>query len=567
VLPDEESLIGQDARGVMVLTYHAMALRLTGTSLASAEGDGRPIDFKQMLRDAVDLLEGKSEAFLDADDARDRLLQQYEFIFVDEYQDIDEMEYALVSALAGRSRQSDDDSKLSILAVGDDDQNIYSFKGASVEFIRRFQNDYPSQITYLVENFRSTQNIISAANHLIQPASERMKIDHPIRINAARHAEAPGGYWQQRDAESHGSVRLLTSPANANLQAQLVFAELTRIKALDPNVGWGEFAVLSRTHDALQPLRALLAADGIQYELARAESVRGQLSLMRSREGWAAKSWLQERKGGLISAADMRQWVADAWRAEPANPYWADLASVAEELSSETEGLELPAPTILDVLYEASQEVAQHGDDNAVKLLTAHSAKGLEFSHAIVMDCGDWRATDEERRLLYVAMTRAKFSLTLFRGDSGKNTMLSDLSTIDGVHSVLPERQPSYRPDIQLQYLTYGPADVDIGYAGRWPSDQPVHRTLRSLAVGSELVLQDRSFLTRDGVMVGRLAQAVQNAPPSGATGIVKGIMVRTRAQTSKNFQDRVHADQWEVPLLEFVRSSDGREPGQSGPR
>ena len=62
----------------------------------------------------------------------------YEYIFVDEYQDIDEQQYALVSALAGR-RRTESDSKLSVMAVGDDDQNIYTFKGASVELIRRFR--------------------------------------------------------------------------------------------------------------------------------------------------------------------------------------------------------------------------------------------------------------------------------------------------------------------------------------------------------------------------------------------------------------------------------------------
>jgi ATP-dependent DNA helicase RecQ len=548
------ALIGQDARGVMVLTYHAMALRLTGTSLAAADRIDRAIDFQQVLKDAVELLEGKSDAFLDADDARDRLLQQYEYIFVDEYQDIDEMEYALVSALAGRGRQSDDDSKLSIMAVGDDDQNIYSFKGATIEFIRRFQNDYPSQITYLVENFRSTQNIISASNHLIQRAAERMKVDHPIRINAARQTEPAGGPWQARDTESQGQVRLLTAAAHPNLQAQLVFAELARIKALDSQIAWGEIAVLARTHESLQPLRGLLSGGGIQYELARRDSVRGQLQLMRSREGWAARSWLAERQGVLIRLADFRQWVLTASRQEPANPYWTDLTSVVEELGGELEDLELPAATILDALYEASQDSAQNGDAAAVKLLSAHSAKGLEFSHVIVMDCGDWRPSDDERRLLYVAMTRAKHSLAVFRVDDGRNTLLSDLSTVEGVASLVP-LQPKHRPDIQVRYLTYGPKEVDIGYAGRLPSSHPVHRELRSLLVGSEVVLRQRMLLTKAGAVVGKLAAATQVVLGAEATGIVKGIMVRTRAQSAPQYLGTIQSDQWEVPLVEFVSS------------
>lgn len=547
------NLIGQDARGVMVLTYHAMALRLTGTSLAAADRVDRTIDFQQVLRDAVELLEGKSEAFLDADDARDRLLQQYEHIFVDEYQDIDEMEYALVSALAGRGRQSDDDSKLSIMAVGDDDQNIYSFKGANIEFIRRFQNDYPSQITYLVENFRSSQNIISASNHIIQRAVDRMKVDHPIRINSSRQGEPAGGSWQERDLQSGGQVRLITAPGSSNLQSQLVFSELVRVKELDTRCPWGEVAVLARTHESLQQLRSLLSSAGIQYELARRDSVRGQLPLMRSREGWAARAWLAQREGCLVSLADFHSWCLDASRREPTNPYWTDLTTVTEELGGDLEGLELPSATILDALYEASQDSSQNGSADAVKLLSAHSAKGLEFNHVLVMDCGDWRPSDDERRLLYVAMTRAKQSLTVFRVDDGRNTLLSDLSTVEGVQSLFPDVRPEYRSDIQLKYLTYGPKEVDIGFAGRHPAHHPLHVTLKSLSVGSELLLRNRMLWTRSGVVVGKLSAATRNVPLTEAAGVVKGIMVRTRAQSAPQYQNTIQSEEWEVPLVEFV--------------
>lgn len=546
-------LIGQDAKGVMVFTYHAMALRLTGTSLAAADRVDRVVDFQQVLKDAVELLEGKSEAFLDADDARDRLLRQYEYIFVDEYQDIDEMEYALVSALAGRGRQGEDDLKLSIMAVGDDDQNIYAFKGANIRFIRRFQNDYPSEITYLVENFRSTQNIISASNHVIQRARERMKVDHPIRINASRQTEPIGGAWGQRDGASQGQVRLLTAPGSANLQSQLVFYEIMRLKALDEQLAWGEIAILSRTHESLQPLRALLSAAGIQYELTRRDSVRGQLQLMRSREGWAARQWLAQKASGIIRLADFYAWTLEALSREPSNPYWVDLVTVAQDLGGDLGELELPSATILDALYEASQDASNNGDDAAIKLLTAHSAKGLEFNHVIVMDGGDWRSSDDERRLLYVAMTRAKQSLTLFRIEDGRNTLLSDLSTVEGVHSLLPDARPVHRQDIQLRYLTYGPEDVNIGFAGTQPEHSPIHHHISSLTVGSEVFLSDRFLVTASGAIVGKLANKTSAFPAKGATGIVKGIMVRTRAQSAPQFQDSVKTDKWEVPLVEFV--------------
>ncbi len=98
---------------------------------------------------------------------REQLLSSFRHILVDEYQDIDESQYELISALAGRT-DNDPDRKLTILAVGDDDQNIYTWRGANVEFIQRFREDYDAKICCLVENYRSTDHIIAAANALIR---------------------------------------------------------------------------------------------------------------------------------------------------------------------------------------------------------------------------------------------------------------------------------------------------------------------------------------------------------------------------------------------------------------
>jgi len=320
------ALVGDDARSVTVLTYHGMALRLTGISLAASDRRGGAVDFGRLLQDAIDLLEGQSDALSDADERRDSLLQGYEYIFVDEYQDIDAQQYALVSALAGR-RLADPDAKLSIMAVGDDDQNIYSFRHACVEFIRRFQADYDgATTTYLVENFRSTQNIIAAANQVIQRAADRMKVDHPIRIDARRTAEPPGGRWSALDADQHGRVRLVTAPADPNRQAQVVFDEITRIRRVDAEASLGDIAVLARTHGSLDPLRALCEIEGVRYELLTRESAGTQVSLMHSREGCRTADVLRARRSALVSVAALRRWLARQSRRERENLYWQDMA-------------------------------------------------------------------------------------------------------------------------------------------------------------------------------------------------------------------------------------------------
>jgi len=553
------ALVGDDARGVTVLTYHGMALRLTGTSLAAADRRGGAIDFRRLLQDAIDLLEGKSDAvspdavFSDADERRDALMQGYEYIFVDEYQDIDEQQYSLVSALAGR-RLNDPDAKLSIMAVGDDDQNIYSFKGANVEFIRRFQADYEGAVTYLVENFRSTQNIIAAANHVIQRGSERMKVDHPIRIDTRRAAEAPGGRWAALDAEHQGKVRLVTAPADANRQAQVVFSEIARIRSIDPDVSLGDIAVLSRTHRTSEPLRALCDVEGLRYEVLSRDGAAAQLPLMQSREGWKAADLLRARRSTLVSVGAIRRWIGRQVKREPGNAFWQDIAAAIDEFADTAATPKLPAAEVLDALYEAATDARRSGHPSALKLMSAHGAKGLEFRHVIVMDCADWRwSGEDERRLLYVAMTRAKETLTLMRAEGGRNPYFVDLGTVEGVADTLPRQRPEHRPDINLRYVTLGPADVDIGFAGRHRSADPLHERIASLSPGGKVIVGGRYVQSAEGHPVGRLASKTDLKISVSATGSVSGILVRTLEQTPAEYRSGVKVDRWETVLVELV--------------
>ena len=110
-------LIGDDARGVIVLTCHALAMRLVGASFTGRANRVDDIDFKGILRDAVDLLRGRDLPADEADEYRTRLLAGFRWILVDEYQDIGRDEYGLISALAGRTL-ADEDDKLQSLRSG-----------------------------------------------------------------------------------------------------------------------------------------------------------------------------------------------------------------------------------------------------------------------------------------------------------------------------------------------------------------------------------------------------------------------------------------------------------------
>ena len=170
----------------MVLTCHGLAMRLVGASFTGRANRIDDAGFKEILREAVDLLRGKGLPPDEADEYRTRLLAGFRWILVDEYQDIAQDQYELISALAGRTI-ADEDDRISLFAVGDDDQNIYAFNGASVEFIRRFEAGYRARPAYLTDNYRSTGHIVAAANasDRTRKASDEDGASNPGRSGAA----------------------------------------------------------------------------------------------------------------------------------------------------------------------------------------------------------------------------------------------------------------------------------------------------------------------------------------------------------------------------------------------
>src|SRR5690606_32463081 len=110
---------------------------------------------------------------------------------------------------------------------------------------------------YLIENYRSTQNIISAANCLIEQNPARLKQEHPIQINQGRRKEPAGGIWQSMDSDGQGQVLRLVIPeadrGEGNLQAQAAMARLEALQA-QGNFDWCDCAILSRSHKYLLPV-------------------------------------------------------------------------------------------------------------------------------------------------------------------------------------------------------------------------------------------------------------------------------------------------------------------------
>ena len=260
-------LIGGDARGVNVMTCHALAMRILGISFAQAATNPSDETFNNILRDATRLLSSDEATALVT---REQMLGRLNWILVDEYQDIGEPEYELIAALAGKTL-AEDDARLNLFAVGDDDQNIYAWKGASVRFIRRFAQDYRAKEEYLVENYRSSGYIIDAANRCIDGAAERLKRDHRLRIDARRLTDPPGGAWANRDSVAGGKVQILHLMGGQLSQAVAAVEELKRLSDLDPDWQWSRCAIIARNWADLDPARSACMVHGIPVQSAREE--------------------------------------------------------------------------------------------------------------------------------------------------------------------------------------------------------------------------------------------------------------------------------------------------------
>lgn len=541
-------LIGDDARRVTVLTCHGLAMRLVGASFAQRTEE---TDFDAVLAEATALLEGHDLPPEDADTQRDRLLAGFRWILVDEYQDIDEGQYKLISALAGRKR-SDEDGRLNLFAVGDDDQNIYGFAGASVEFIRRFADDYQAKTYFLLENYRSTRHIIDAANAVIGGASQRMKSEK-IRLNAARTKSQPGGDWQKIDQVGQGRVQILPAGQNAIEQALAIHTELKRMLelGLDPK----KTAVIARQWKFLDPLRAALEAAGIPVVMADEHPP----PLWRLRETQALLDHLDElqtiSRSRFIRADDISSWLAQ----QDSTGWSPVVAEAIAAFSEDCRGSEVSIPAFRDWLAEWGR--ASHREQQGVLLLTAHRAKGLEFDHVIVLD-GEWRAGSSEdrdavRRLYYVAMTRARATLTLARLDAGNEI----LDALDDQPAVFRRPHAGWLPapgPMWNRYFKLAMGDVDLGYAGRQDSNSRVHRAIAALRVGDPLryVADDRGIRLEDraGVVVGRLSKRF--VPPAGLqcqSAQVGAVVVWRTSDSKPEYHAQCLCETWEVVLPELV--------------
>ena len=194
------------------------------------------IDFDDMLLITVKLLEQNAEV-------REKYYKKFQHILVDEYQDTNQAQYQLVKALY-TNLQPDIPETRSLCVVGDVDQSIYSWRGADFRIIMNFQNDFPNaKVVKLEQNYRSTANILNAANAIIENNEER--VDKVL-------------YSQKGDGEKISLYEAQDEADEANYIVKSI---------RDTSDNYNQFAILYRTNNQSRALEEALIASGIPYRI------------------------------------------------------------------------------------------------------------------------------------------------------------------------------------------------------------------------------------------------------------------------------------------------------------
>jgi uncharacterized protein (TIGR00375 family) len=370
-------------------------------------------------RDLVDLddLIALPVALLAGEEAlADRYRERWPWVAVDEYQDVDELQYRLLRLLTSADGN--------LCAIGDPDQAIYGFRGADVGFFLRFRQDHPrARVVQLTRNYRSSRAIVDGALQVIAPASLV-----PGRVlDAVRRAEGlPPRIVVHQAASDRAESEFVVRTVDQLLGGSSFFSlDSGRASSAGPDHGlsFADVAVLYRTDAQAAPLAEALDRAGMPFQkrshdrLADHQGVQAVVRALRGPQATAG------RTGGLTTRirgiAEQLAGTETGVTGGPAGGIRAAvelLAPLAERCGDEEERFlaELALGAEVDTLDPRADRIS---------LLTLHAAKGLEFPVVFLAGCEDgllplrWGgATEdegEERRLFFVGMTRARSHLFL----------------------------------------------------------------------------------------------------------------------------------------------------------
>jgi DNA helicase-2/ATP-dependent DNA helicase PcrA len=497
------------------------------------------VDFDDMLFLTVDVLERFPEA-------REKWQEAFRYILVDEYQDTNHAQYRLLQLLAEKHHN--------VFAVGDPDQSIYAFRGADIRNVLEFEHDFTGAYTIALEqNYRSTQNILDAANGVIRHNRERKEKNlwselgegEPVRVIEVEDEHAEARYVAAEIAllvEEGFSGSEIAVFYRTNAQSRVLEDVLVRQGIAYQVIGGPRFyeraeikdliaylQVLDNPYDAVSLLRianrprrgigdstlARLQTWADQREISLWEATAEAemagvsaapqkalktfratiVSLMAAAQEYEVPELIEEvlARSGYMESLEAERTIEAQGRMENLQ----ELVSVAREWREQAQDTTLSA--FLQEVSLYSDQDAIRGDGSLVTLMTLHNAKGLEFRavYLIGMEEGifphsrsiEEQGIEEERRLCYVGMTRAQERLTLLHASS---RML-----YGGRNHNLPSRFLDEVPDKHVERERLRPASWS-GYGAPRQSQIALREDVPDLSTGDSV----RHSTLGEGVVV-----------------------------------------------------------------
>lgn len=346
------------------------------TAYESVKKQELAIDFEDVLLLCAAMLEEEREV-------RERVQDQYRYFTIDEYQDVSPVQQRLINAWLGKRND--------ICVVGDPAQTIYSFAGATPVFLNTFTQRFPdAEVIRLSTGYRSTPEITFAANALLRYGSMGQEL-----VAQNDHGSAPSvvGYSDEA-AEVTGVLSEITSLLSAGTPPH-------------------EVAILARTNSQLKSVERAMVKVNLPYQVRSTERFFDRKEV---------RDFLGEVRKASVIPAEGQGWI-DELRTL-AQPYLTDeaidgiaaLLHLARELDSDEN---FTPKTLRGYLREVEDRVQQNNPPTmpVVTLATLHAAKGLEWERVFLIGASEGQlpvsdaSIDEERRLFYVGITRAKADL------------------------------------------------------------------------------------------------------------------------------------------------------------
>jgi DNA helicase-2/ATP-dependent DNA helicase PcrA len=370
----------------------------------------RTLDFEDILLLTVGMLEEDRGV-------RERVRDQYRYFTVDEYQDVSPLQQRLLNLWLGNREE--------ICVVGDAAQTIYSFAGATSNFLLSFKNRFPdAQIFRLSRGYRSTPEIINTANQILRTAN--LVSDHGNELSSANN---------------HGSKPVISGFNTTGDEISYVVNEV--IKHINSGVESSDIAILARTNSQLDQLKSALNNAKITNQVKSGErffdrvDVRDAMRVIRSASVLPPEggNWYEDLVSVLrpFGDADYVHGFLRLAKEMQSGGAEINLESGSEELSSNPN---LARTTSMRTFLRELEDRAEQNNPPTlpgVTLATLHSAKGLEWNHLFLIGVAEGllpisNAIDlnEERRLFYVGVTRARENIQITY--AGKpSSFLSDL--------------------------------------------------------------------------------------------------------------------------------------------